>query len=179
MFSFLKRSSLFLLILSLGFSFSQQQTPCSSPEYRQFDFWVGEWEVFTNTNGQPGDPAGSSKIELILNNCALQESYSGQANGGVTGHSYNTYSAQDGLWHQGYVDAFGTWLHLEGSFENGVMDLRRQYPSQQNPGATVIERITWTLMDANPDQVRQHWQWSIDGETWNTIFDGIYKRKRE
>ena len=27
------------------------QAPCSAPEYRQFDFWLGEWEV-QNPQGQ-------------------------------------------------------------------------------------------------------------------------------
>ena len=37
-----------------------------------------------------------------------------------------------------------------------------------------IERITWTpLTDGN---VRQHWQQSTDqGETWVTVFDGMYQ----
>ena len=25
---------------------AQQTAPCSDPAYRQFDFWVGKWEVF-------------------------------------------------------------------------------------------------------------------------------------
>ena len=36
--------------------------PCSGPEHRQFDFWVGEWDVT-----QPdGTPAGTNRIEIIL-----------------------------------------------------------------------------------------------------------------
>ncbi|MEP7171363.1 MAG: hypothetical protein ABI855_18485, partial [Bacteroidota bacterium] len=38
--------------------------PCSaSSEYRQFDFWIGEWNV---TDTKTGNPAGKSKIELLL-----------------------------------------------------------------------------------------------------------------
>ena len=33
------------------------QRPCSSPEYRQFDFWLGEWEAFS-TNGQKAGDSG-------------------------------------------------------------------------------------------------------------------------
>jgi hypothetical protein len=124
---------------------------------------------------QHGDPTGNSKIEVILDNCAIQGGYSGQLDN-ITGQSYNALNARDGKWHQGYVDAFGTWLHLEGSFENGVMDLRRLYPPQQNPGTTVTERITWQVLDGDPNKLRQHWEWTVDVQTWTTIFDGIYLR---
>ncbi len=31
--------------------------PCADPEYRKFDFWVGEWNVTAN-----GQPAGHNLI---------------------------------------------------------------------------------------------------------------------
>jgi hypothetical protein len=37
------------------------QVPCNQPVFRQFDFWIGEWDVY-NTNGKK---AGDSKISLI------------------------------------------------------------------------------------------------------------------
>ena len=40
-----------------------QQAPCSTnPVYRQFDFWLGEWEAFA----QNGNKAGDSKISKML-----------------------------------------------------------------------------------------------------------------
>jgi hypothetical protein len=42
------------------------QAPCvDTAENRQFDFWIGEWDVVSTTSGTP---AGNSKIELILGN---------------------------------------------------------------------------------------------------------------
>jgi tetratricopeptide (TPR) repeat protein len=45
--------------------------PCAyNPLNRQFDFWVGEWDVVT---AEGANPAGSSRIELILGDCVIQE----------------------------------------------------------------------------------------------------------
>ena len=46
---------------------------CAAPEHRQFDFWIGEWEVTTPN----GAPAGRNRIESILDGCALRESWTG------------------------------------------------------------------------------------------------------
>ena len=48
-----------------------RQKPCSRPEYRQFDFWIGEWEAF----GLNGQKAGDSKISLILDSCVILEEW--------------------------------------------------------------------------------------------------------
>src|SRR5262249_39110101 len=52
--------------------------PCAyTPENRQFDFWVGEWAVET-TNG--GVPAGVSKIDSVLYDCVILESWHSNGN---------------------------------------------------------------------------------------------------
>src|SRR3970282_1522072 len=42
---------LFALALPAGLPGQEAAAPCSAPEYRQFDFWLGEWEV-TNPSGE-------------------------------------------------------------------------------------------------------------------------------
>ena len=39
----------------------QTPAPCSTPEYRQFDFWIGDWVVYTPA----GQIAGTNKIEQV------------------------------------------------------------------------------------------------------------------
>ncbi|MDH3459056.1 MAG: hypothetical protein OER90_19620, partial [Gemmatimonadota bacterium] len=51
----------------------QQAGPCSAPEYRQFDFWLGTWNVET----KDGKTAGTNHITQILNGCALREEWTG------------------------------------------------------------------------------------------------------
>ena len=59
--------------------------PCASAEHRQFDFWIGDWEVRL----PDGKPAGTNRISRILNGCVIQENWSGT--GGSNGTSYNIY----------------------------------------------------------------------------------------
>ncbi len=162
-----------VLLLFQGTSTTQAQTaasakPCTTSLYRQFDFWLGTWNVT-----QAGKVAGQNKIESILNGCALMESWNGT--GGVAGHSLNTYDSTRGVWHQTWVDSTGSLLTLEGKLKDGAMVL--EGVALDDKGAKALQRITWTALSA--DEVRQHWQSSIDGgKNWKTEFDGLYKRQR-
>ncbi|MFW6084212.1 MAG: hypothetical protein ACODAA_03270 [Gemmatimonadota bacterium] len=143
---------------------------CDAPEYRQFDFWVGEWEV----RNPAGDLVGRNTIERILGGCALHESWTGT--NGSTGESFNIYDARTGLWHQTWVDNSGRLLELDGGLEAGEMVLRGEL--ETSDGGTTGQRITWT--PADDGSVRQFWERSTDGGvTWTTIFDGTYRRVGE
>ena len=154
-----------LLVLSLAVSAgaSAQPPPCSAPEYRQFDFWIGDWRVTT----PDGKHAGDNRIEKILDGCALHENWTGASGG--RGFSYNAWDKDRKVWHQTWVDKQGTLLLLDGTFSNGRMVL------QGVQGAT-LNRITWE--PRKDGTVRQVWETSADqGKTWQTAFDGLYRRK--
>ena len=68
---------------------------CTAPEYRQFDFWLGEWEVTSNET-----PAGTNSIVAIQGGCVLQENWQGAGPGGITGSSFNIYDRERQAWHQ-------------------------------------------------------------------------------
>jgi hypothetical protein len=141
---------------------------CTSAEHRQFDFWIGEWEV-RRANGQR---AGKNSITREHGGCVLFERYT--AVGGYTGSSLNIYDASRRRWHQTWTDNAGLLLELNGEFRDGVMTLRGETLDAQ--GKTSSERITWT---PRPDgTVRQLWEQSSDGgATWTVAFDGIYVRR--
>jgi len=141
--------------------------PCSTPEFRQFDFWLGDWEVEAK-----GKVAGYNKITRLYGDCILREEYR-TGNGAYVGTSLNGYDAPRKVWHQTWVDNQGQVLLLDGRFENGAMRLEGKTPTD---GGEQLERITWT---PNADgTVRQHWEQSTDGgKTWKTAFDGLYRRK--
>ncbi len=143
--------------------------PCATEKHRQFDFWVGTWDVTQN-----GQPAGHNVIELRHNDCVLAENWT-SANGGFTGSSLNTYDAATDRWHQTWVDTSGTLLELNGGFQDGSMVLEGTRPAQG--GGEVINRITWT---PNEDgSVRQHWQFKAPGADWATAFDGLYVKSAD
>ena len=45
----------------------QKLTPCASPEYHQFDFWIGDWEV----RGKNGQILGHNHISKRHGGCVV------------------------------------------------------------------------------------------------------------
>ena len=170
----------FLLLpqIIIIYSISHAQTaPCNTnPVYRQFDFWIGEWEVY----GLKGQKAGDSKIELILDSCIILENWKsanlfrGQY---YSGKSFNRYNSSTGQWQQTWVDNVGgTTDYLEGHFENNKMVFQTK-PYQFNRDTMAIQRLTF--YNLSPDKVRQHGEISKDnGLTWTTQYDLEYRRKK-
>jgi len=143
-------------------------TPCATPEYRQFDFWLGEWEVRT----PDGKRAGANTIRRTLGGCVLQENWRGA--GGHNGTSYNIYDASRRRWHQTWVDDDGLLLQLDGTFSDGRMTLAGE--TVDSTGKQVKQRISWERLEGG--KVRQRWESSPDGEAWKVEFEGIYSDTR-
>ena len=138
---------------------------------RAFDFWLGTWDVHEPS----GELAGTNRIELILDGKVLQEHW--QGTDGSRGTSFSLHAAGRGAWHQTWVDSNGLLLLLDGDLRDGAMILEGTTPARDTPDAQLRHRITWSVVDGDPDRVRQHWQVSRDdGQTWDTVFDGRYTR---
>ena len=153
-----------------------QQYSCTAPEHRQFDFWLGDWDVFDFSSGSKGQLAGTNRVVKLLKDCVIQENWEGSAGG--KGSSFNSYFALDQQWHQTWVDDSGFRLELAGALKDGKMVLEGR-SLDPKPGLSVLERITWNIVNGNPDQVRQFWQQSRDdGKSWTVAFDGLYVRKK-
>ncbi len=136
--------------------------PCTAAEFRQFDFWVGEWDVASSS----GSKAVNS-IRLDHGGCTVREDY---VAGAYTGSSLSFYDSGKGRWHQTWIDNQGNPLYLEGGLEEGKMVL---YSAK---GSTPRSRVTWSPLSTG--QVRQLWESSADsGETWSVVFDGTYSRR--
>lgn len=134
---------------------------CAAATYRDFDFWLGDWQVLK----ADGNVAGQNRIVAVENGCVVHERY--QTPGGYTGQSFTLYDASRKRWHQTWVDNQGALLLLEGGLQNGNMVLEGSVQGTPN-------RITWSpLADG---QVRQHWQVK-QGESWTTVFDGYYRKQ--
>ncbi|MEW6705823.1 MAG: hypothetical protein AB1430_13340 [Pseudomonadota bacterium] len=152
-------------------AFAQPQPACAAAEHRQFDFWIGTWEVTT----PDGKVAGENRIEAIANGCALLENWQGRS--GFSGKSVNIFDRLDRRWHQEWVDSSGLRLTLAGRWAEGRMLMEGTLPNVDKPGQTVQHRISWT--PAADGSVRQLWETSADGgKTWNVAFDGKYVRKK-
>ena len=145
---------------------------CNSAKHRQFDFWVGDWNVTMN-----GEQAGTNSVKLIQNDCVLQENWQGAGAGGVSGTSFNIYDRANDKWHQTWVDSTGTLLELDGRLVNGIMVLEGRRPARVGGGMD-LHRISFTPNE--DDSVRQLWEASKDdGRSWSVVFDGLYAREIE
>jgi len=144
--------------------------PCASAEHRQFDFWIGRWDVFDTTTGER---AGSSIIESLYAGCTLRENWTEP---GFTGGSLNTYDATDRRWHQTWTDSSGAWREFVGGIEDGRMVLVWRHASARDPGRMVDVRMTFTR---NADgSVRQHSDVRIEDGDWTERYDYTYRPAR-
>ncbi len=142
---------------------------CSAPEYRQFDFWLGDWDVF---DAGAAKPSMRIRVEKILDGCALRESY--RDDSGKVGESFNIWDASRKVWHQTWVTNRGQLLVLEGALENGVMTLRA---TETTPAGPVLWRGAWTPRGA---EVRETAETSSDGgKTWKPKFDILFRKHKD
>jgi hypothetical protein len=154
-----------------------QKSPCTSDSiYRQFDFWIGEWEVY----GKNGKKAGDSKIDLILDSCIILENWkSANTVSGVyyAGKSFNTYNSMTKQWQQTWVDNVGGTIEfLEGHYENNKMMFKTK-PFPLNKDTMATRRLTFFNLEK--DKVRQYGEISKDdNKTWAPEYDLEYRRKK-
>jgi ketosteroid isomerase-like protein len=160
---------LYLVCGTTAFSQAAHKFACNSPEHRQFDFWIGDWDVFEN------DRAKSSahvRVDRILAGCVLRERY--EDADGTIGESFSTYDVGRRLWHQTWVTNRGQLLTIEGGMGDGSMRLAGAY--FRDNGQEVRVRGSWTPMSGT---VRESAVTSSDtGKTWNPWFDLTFRPRR-
>jgi hypothetical protein len=142
--------------------------PCSSDLFHQFDFWIGEWEVF----GPAGKKAGDNVISVEEYGCLLVERWTNT--GGGTGQSYNFVDLATNKWRQVWVSKGATIDYSGGLNEDGAMHLVGEiaYPN----GNKADFMGTWTLNEDGT--VTQYFQqYDSEKEVWNDWFTGTYKKK--
>lgn len=143
--------------------------PCAASEFRQFDFWVGYWDVYPTGTDQV---IAHSKIEKLYNGCAIRENWIPLKGGG--GGSLNTYVMGAKEWRQLWTDSSGTWAEFRGGWDGKAMVITGT--GFAKPGVTT--RMTYT--PHTDGSVRQHGENSADkGTTWTTSFDFTYRPAKE
>jgi len=163
----IRRTCFMLSLLCAAPVAAQSPQACAGPEYRGFDYWLGEWSV-TDPAGQV---VGSNIITSVSGGCAVLESWTDAR--GRTGTSLNWYDPSSERWTQLWVGEGGMILHLEGGIVNGAMEMTADGKAAN--GTPVRNRLRWTPLEGG--KVRQHWEMSTDGgATWQTSFDGTYTR---
>ncbi len=167
--------SLLVLLISMQ-SIIAQKLPCNNPVYRQFDFWIGEWEAFAPN----GNKAGDSKISLILDSCIILEEWiSASVQQGLryAGKSFNTWNASLKQWQQTWVDNTGnTTAFINGKFESNKIIFNTD-PFPFSKDTIAVRRLSF--FNLGVDKVRQMGEISKDkGNSWITEYDLEYRRKK-
>lgn len=148
-----------------------QAFPCEHQEkFREFDFWVGEWNVHV----AGGTLAGANRIERAERGCVLIETWSGASGG--SGMSINYLDKATDEWVQIWNASGGSQINIRGGLTEEGMLLVGQIHYVNN-GITAPFRGLWTPL---PDgRVRQFFEQSNDGgDTWVPWFEGFYTRTR-
>jgi hypothetical protein len=171
----MKKFILLIAVACYGNILQAQNLPCSNPVYRQFDFWIGDWEAFDNN----GKKVGDSKISVILDSCIILEEWTSasiQQGLRYAGKSFNTYNAGTKQWQQTWVDnAGGSNEYLLGKFENNQI-IYSSTPFNFSKDTIAIRKMTFTNL--SPGKLRQHGEISKDnGVSWSTEYDLEYRRK--
>ena len=163
-----------LLVVSIARS---QQTPASNPctaaQQKQFDFWVGEWDL-TWPGDKPGEVGhGTNVIKRTMDGCVVQENFSAGDSGHLRGTSVSVFDVNAGKWKQTWVDNEGEYLDFVGEFTNGEMILQRE--TIRN-GEKILQRMVFKNITAN--EVDWSWEASRDGgKTWEVKWPIHYKRR--
>jgi hypothetical protein len=162
-------ASLVLLLLAAP-ALRAEPAKCSGSEFRQFDFWAGDWDTYDLD--APDKIVARNRVEVILDGCALREVY--DQSDGLHGESLNIYDASRKVWHQTWVTNRGQLLMLEGRLQGDRMVLEgAQTTADGHPGTI---RATWQPRK-DKDDVRETAEVSTDGgKTWKTLFDIAFRR---
>ena len=173
-----------ITLLGLGFlapamaqeQATEQQAPpgtvCETMEgFSDFDFWVGEWNVYSNDEKRTFQ--GTNSITKHHKNCLIMENWTNVQGG--TGSSMNYYDAVEDQWRQLWVAGGYSIDYTGGLDESGSMVLSGKI-NYYKTGKSQDFRGTWT---ANADgSVRQFFE-QRDPKTheWKVWFDGLYVRR--
>lgn len=148
---------------------SAQGRPCSDPDYRAFDFWVGDWIAYDKETNRE---LGRDIVDRFLDGCVILENWIGSS--GFNGTSLNMYVMDDGKWRQTWTDNQGAMTLLEGGIRDGKMVMEGTVPTPDAVNERGRIRITWAPMPQGGG-VREIGELSLDGgTTWQPDFDILY-----
>ena len=138
---------------------------CASPEARQLDFWIGDWDVTVHARTAPGSEqwgtaSGHQHVEAVLRGCAIAENFT--ADGPKqpwAGKSLSSWQPALGKWRQTWVDDQGGYLLFTGGVEDGAMTLYGE------PRAGFQMRMVFRDVTARS----LHWEWQRSVDGWKTF----------
>ena len=156
-----------ILLLALALQSAAPPPACDSPGHKQFDFWVGKWEVYrTDTN----QLVARSLIEKLYGGCAVRENW--MPIGGTGGGSLNAWRPAEKKWRQTWTDTGNNWNEYVGGMAGGLMVLTGT--SAKAAGKVAPVRMTY---EAKPDGsvIQTGYQSTDGGKTWAVQYQFAYR----
>jgi len=155
---------------------------CSAPEHRQFDFWIGEWDVTPNQGAQGAPSAqgaarqpASNVVEKAHNGCVIIENWDDRV--GQTGQSFNVFDRVTRQWHQTWVDSNGGLHQYWGGLKDGNMVFMGEVPLPPASRFQGRRTVRLSFIPMGPDKVRQFSESLNSDGTWSVNYDLIYTRR--
>jgi ketosteroid isomerase-like protein len=140
---------------------------CSVPAYRNFDFWLGEWDVF-EVGGSTREARAT--VTRIQNDCGLREQYDGVD--GSSGESMSMYDPSTAEWQQTWLSNRGQVVFIHGNLEGQAMILSG---TDHRAGSQRLVRGVWK---PEGEGVRETAETSSDGgKTWTPWFDLSFRKR--
>jgi Protein of unknown function (DUF1579) len=151
--------------------------PCSSPEARQLDFWLGDWDLTwpaEQTGGEAGETqTGANHITRLFGQCVIEEDFATD-DGAFLGRSLSVFDEAAALWRQTWVDNSGGYIALTGGKDGEHFELHTE-PAERD-GRLVVNRMVFS--EITTDSLLWSWQTSPDdGATWRDLWTIDYRRR--
>ena len=160
----------FAVVTSTAASAQPSPPSCDGPEYRQLDFWLGDWDLAYVQGGQKS--ASRNRITKILDGCVILEEFHGPPGTPLLGRSVSMFDRASGHWKQTWVDNQGGYLDFTGGLQEGRMVFAREF---ERNGQRIRQRMVFD--DVTPRSLTWRWQRSTDqGATWSTLWEIAYRR---
>lgn len=151
---------------------------CDLREHRQFDFWVGEWDVRPTGAPASGPTPLGNVVRLEDGGCVVTEHWTTPR---MSGRSLNIYDRTRGQWHQTWVDSTGGLHEYWGAADaDGSLVFRGSTPIDGADNTRQTVRLTFFNQGpdkARPARVRQFSEvLGADGR-WTPNYDLTYYRR--
>jgi hypothetical protein len=153
---------------------------CSGPEYHQFDFWIGQWDIkqkILKADATWFEADAHTNVSPILGGCALMEEWQGdvlffwegmEQPEPLKGFSVRAFDRKTNQWTISWMDTRHLrFSEFEGNFHDGRGEFFRKRLNEEKK--ETVTRITFS--EIKPASVR--WDLAVssdDGQNWKTLW---------
>ncbi|MBI3440087.1 MAG: hypothetical protein HY054_15790 [Proteobacteria bacterium] len=146
---------------------------CVGSEFRQLDFWLGDWDV--RWDAWPSQPMGhgTNHVTRDFDDCVIHEHFSGgPSTGNLRGESWSLYHAPSQWWRQTWVDNQGGYFALTGGMSGDRFVLVSNSLGDNAPRQRMV------FEDITTNSFTWRWQRTADGgATWSDSWVIYYSRR--